>query len=83
MLLSSRNPSPSFYLALPALPPPHAVAVQTHLGELAHEEAHAGSIMGDVTDCQLLANAMTSQHQAIHRDPPTVVLHLLLFDVNL
>lgn len=74
------------FLLCPAparLPPPHAKAVQTDLGELAHEKAHAGSIMSNVTDCQLLPNAMTSQHQAVNRDPPTVVLHLLLLDVNL
>ena len=57
--------------------------MQTDLRQLAHEEAHAGSIMGNVTDCQLLTNAMTGQHQAVHRHSPTVVLHLLLLDVNL
>ena len=54
---------------------------KTNLGELTHDESHTGSIMCNVADCQLLADAMTGQNQAVHGHPPTVVLHLLLFDV--
>ena len=60
-----------------------AAGGQGNLGELAHEEAHAGSVVRNVANCQLLADAMASQDQAIHRHPATVVIHLLLLHIDL
>lgn len=66
-----------------AIPKREVMQCTSDLGELTHDESHTGRIMGNVADCQLLADTMTGQNQAVDRHPPTVVLHLLLLDIDL
>lgn len=39
--------------------------------------------MGNVADCQLLTNAVTSQHQSVDWHPSAEVVNLLLLHINL
>lgn len=55
----------------------------TDLRHLAHHEAHAGGILSNVAEGQLLPDAMAHQHQAVDGHTRTVVVSLLLLGVNL